>query len=143
MNTITTTRKHWTLFWIAWAAWLIASVAVSRAATVTLEWDPPAGPPTVVGYRMYLKTGTGLFVKAADIAQGVEHTFQSLPAGAYSAYVTAFTAEGIESGPSNTVTFNVPASPGKLRIKVAVETSGDNGETWEVASTTVIPVNNE
>lgn len=34
---MTTTHKHWTAFWLAWAVWLITSVAISRADTLQLR----------------------------------------------------------------------------------------------------------
>src|SRR6185503_5841564 len=44
---MTTTRKHWTLFWLAWAAWLIASVTLSRGSDIVIEYDDPGNVLTL------------------------------------------------------------------------------------------------
>lgn len=107
---MTTTRKHWAIFWLAWAVWLIASVAVARAADVSLEWDANT-EADLAGYNLTgasLTTGVPAY-RASILAPFTAHTASGLvPGASYIFTLTAFTSTGLESGPSNAVSYTVP-----------------------------------
>lgn len=122
-------------------ALLCVTMVTSYARPVELEWDDDLNPPnSVAKYGMYLKgNGQTNFTKVAEPTV-LNHTFANLAPGQYSFYVTAISAEGLESEPSNTLTLTIPAAPGKLRIKIALETSLDDGASWNLVAANVMPL---
>lgn len=108
------------------------------AATVELEWDDPENAAgSVQRYGVYLKTGDGEFVQVGSSITR-QYLFQALAPGNYQARVTAVSAEGLQSLPSNTITFTAPAAPANLRIKIALEVS-DDLQTWQTVAVHYAP----
>lgn len=78
------------------------TVTINAAQSVTLAWDDPA-PSTAVGYRVHWGTAAGVYANVADVGLVLTWTTPVLPTGQYFFMVTAYDANGIESGPSNEV----------------------------------------
>lgn len=101
------------LFWLA-AKGLISSVAVLlqaqdfSTASVGLTWTPNT-EPDIAGYRIHYSTGTNapLIVQVASNVNSV--TITNIPYNTpYAYYATAFNTRGMESDPSESITYSVP-----------------------------------
>jgi hypothetical protein len=87
-----------------------AFCACLDAASVTLAWDPNK-EPDVAGYRLYYGTPAGSFGTVVNTGNVTNHTVTDLRQGAsYAFYVTCYNTSGLESEPSNVVTYQAPAS---------------------------------
>lgn len=78
------------------------------APDVSLVWDrsPDA---TVVGYRLHSGTESGIYTEHLDVGAHTSTAVTGLFRGeTYYFAVTAYTADGIESDPSNEVSFTIP-----------------------------------
>ena len=114
---------------------VFASAWCARA--VTLEWD--ASPDVwVTGYRIYCGTNsvaplTNAVLKI-DCGTNLTCTVSNLLGGhSYYFVATAYTADGLESPPSNEVIWTVPITPPNLRT-VVVQWSGLVASTnWQDA----------
>ena len=114
---------------------VLASTWCARA--VTLEWD--ASPDVwVTGYRLYCGTNsvkplTNAVIKI-DVGTNLTATVSNLVTGkTYYFVATCYTAEGLESPPSNEVMWTVPFEPLNLRT-VIVQWSGAVASTnWQDA----------
>jgi uncharacterized protein DUF4082/fibronectin type III domain protein len=81
------------------------------AHSVTLAWDVDADP-TVVGYRLYYGTSSGSDTQSTDVANMTTATISNLAVGyTYFFAVRAYNAFGLESPPSNEVSFTPTANP--------------------------------
>jgi hypothetical protein len=96
------------------ALFLILCPVSVLAADIELEWDASTGP-NLAGYKVYY--GTSPHVYSASIATGKQTTctLRSLPAGTWYFAVTAYDAQGKESGFSNEVSTTI-AADGLLTI---------------------------
>lgn len=70
----------------------------------TLAWDP-SPTPTVVGYRLYQKDNAGHSYSVIGTTSGTTLSSQILDGVTYTWMVTAYTASGLESDPSNEVSY--------------------------------------
>jgi hypothetical protein len=87
---------------------LSASLGSATAANVSLHWNPSSGPG-VVGYNIYYGTASDYYTKKITIGNTNTVAISNLVCGAtYYFAVTAFDANGNESGFSNEATFIVP-----------------------------------
>jgi hypothetical protein len=68
-----------------------------------LSWTAPAGAAT---YTIYRNSGSG-WIQVKSGVTSTSYSDGNLPSGSYSYYVTAWSAAGLESAPSNTVTSSV------------------------------------
>ena len=95
---------------------LLGSLPAAQAAlSVTLAWDPDPG---VVGYRLHYGTSRGRYTETKDVGNTTRSTVWSLTAGeTYYFVVTAYNTAGLESEPSNEVSFT--ATPVRLISPVA------------------------
>ena len=116
---------------------VLASAWCARA--VTFEWD--ASPDQwVTGYRLYTHTnsmaaGTNLTTAIVRIDAGTNltATVTNLAPGRYYFVATAYTADNLESPPSNEIILSVPVQPPNLRT-VVVQWSGLVASTnWQDA----------
>ncbi|MDX1953113.1 MAG: Ig-like domain-containing protein [Verrucomicrobiota bacterium] len=83
----------------------IASIA-SGGESVRLSWDPNL-EPQVVGYNLYYRSLNSGYEKV-NVGGDTSVTLSGLERGmAYEFYVTAFTAENVESDPSSELRFKV------------------------------------
>ena len=116
---------------------VLASAWCARA--VTFEWD--ASPDAwVTGYRLYAHTnsmaaGTNLTTAVVKIDAGTNltATVTNLLPGKFYFVATAYTADNLESPPSNEIILSVPVQPPNLRT-VIVQWSGAVASTnWQDA----------
>ncbi|HEV8543364.1 MAG TPA: fibronectin type III domain-containing protein, partial [Verrucomicrobiae bacterium] len=81
-----------------------------NAAQVTVAWDPNT-EPDIAGYNIYY--GTNAFFQSASAGLNTSLTISNLVAGStYTIYATAFNLASLESDPSDSISYTVPASPG-------------------------------
>src|ERR1051325_8852031 len=90
------------IFIWALATALLASLRLF-GAQITLAWDPNT-ETDVAGYRIYYSSAAGK--RSLDAGNVTSATIPSLSDGTtYTIYATAYTAAGLESGPSSSVTY--------------------------------------
>jgi len=95
------------------------------AQNMQIEWDYPAPPADLAGFRLYVDKNMvqGVAVPTARSWSGPV----MMEEGAHAFNMTAYDTDGNESGYSNTVDFNYDAimgtAPGLIKIKVVVEYS--------------------
>ena len=81
------------------------------AADVTLAWDPSLSAG-ITGYRLYLGTTSGVYIQTSDVGIMTSTMVSNLIIGkTYYFVVTAYESSGLESPPSNEVSFTPTASP--------------------------------
>ena len=124
---------------IAFAVFLGFAQAVNQAAGVTLQWDRNA-ETEVVGYKVYsVSLGATNMVSVGTNSASLS----ALTVGqSYRFYVTAYTADGIESDPSNEVVYSVPApntAPSLAAIPVQAVTAAQTVTFTVVADDTDVP----
>ena len=103
-----------------------APPAGSQLRSVHLAWD--ANPePDIKGYRLHWGTETGAYPITVDVGNTTTGTLEvPATAGLYYAVVTAYNTAGLESLPSNEVSFSVvgpsrPTGVKMIRVSVTVE----------------------
>jgi Fibronectin type III domain len=80
-------------------------------ADVSLSWDPDSDP-SVVGYRLYSGTTSGVYTQTMEAGSATSMIVSNLtPGRTYYFAVTAYTSSFAQSGFSNQVSYQVPASP--------------------------------
>jgi hypothetical protein len=94
---------------------LLLFAACASSADVKLAWDHSV-TPTVTGYKVYYGNATGTYGTPITIGYVTTYTVTGLPPGTYFFAVTAFDAEGNESGFSNEVSCVVAAKPAPPRV---------------------------
>lgn len=100
------------------AALLVLGEISSMASSVKLAWDPNQ-EPEVTGYRLYYGVTGGALTNSIDAGNVTTVSVPELQAGqTYNFHVKAYTTEGIESDPSNEVTYTVPVpnTPPNLEV---------------------------
>ena len=83
------------------------------ATNVTLAWNanPPTSDPATntTGYRMHIGFASGNYTQSTDVGKNTTFTLTNLTSGStYYFAVTAYDAAGVESPPSNEVSFTAP-----------------------------------
>ena len=90
---------------------LLFAGSSTRAATITLAWDPNF-EPDIAGYRLHYGTPVGNFTSVVDVGLSTIAAAPDLVAGlSYAFYVTCYNLSGLESEPSNLVEYTVPPDP--------------------------------
>jgi hypothetical protein len=86
---------------------LLLTIASAKSATISLMWDPSPSVG-VSGYRLYYSAaGTNLSV--VDVGNKTTGDITNAVNGSvYTIYATAYSTNGVESEPSNTLLFSVP-----------------------------------
>jgi hypothetical protein len=111
------------------ASWLLAIVLLAGfagmveaafppvAAPFTLAWSSQSDP-SVAGFAVYYSAAGSLTTNRVDVGMLEATTLYNLTAGIeYSFFAVAYTAEGIESLPSNVVSYQPPIiSPIKISV---------------------------
>lgn len=91
------------------AALLLAVSRLNFSASITVAWDPNPDP-NVAGYNLYFRETGAAITNKLNVLNVTNTTISSLQAGAtYEMFVTAYCVDGIESEPSNAVTYSTPA----------------------------------
>lgn len=110
----------------------LAVAAPATNGTITLAWD---AAPNAVGYRVYLGPTNMASYNSYALGAVTTATIEKLLVGGnYRAYVTAHDAAGLESVPSNEVTFQAKPAAAKITTTIrihtfAIETVGVSGKT--------------
>jgi len=109
---------------------IVAAVSFSTLAqstnvdTVTLAWNPSPSPG-VTGHRLYFSRSTNEWTHVKILGIATQTTVALTEPGRWYFVVTARSAEGLESIPSNMVAYDVAESPDAsegLRILSAIVT---------------------
>jgi hypothetical protein len=91
---------------------IICILSISKAPSVqalTLTWRAPDSGPSVAGYYLYMWDTGFLVPRRIDVGDTTSHRITGLVEGrTYSFYLTAYSAHGLESDPSNTFVYDVP-----------------------------------
>jgi hypothetical protein len=95
---------------LCWAG-AVGTVHGAEGAPVTLAWD--ANPETdLAGYRVYYGLTSGTPTKTLDVGKATTAILQGLTATTtYYAVITAYNTAGVESFPSDEISFNPLAPP--------------------------------
>jgi hypothetical protein len=94
----------WKAVLTGFSSLLLASLWTTHAASVTLAWDTDSG---AAGYRLYYGTSSGNYSQSMDVGNQTTATVSNLTAGqTYYFAVAAYNSSGLESQPSNQVTYN-------------------------------------
>lgn len=76
---------------------------------VPLTWDPDPDP-SVVGFRFHCGTTSGVFTQVINVGDATTRLVSNLVGGkTYFFAVTAYGANGVESPPSNEVSYAAPS----------------------------------
>jgi hypothetical protein len=105
---------------------ILMFTSMAWADQVKVAWDTYPNQTQIVGFRLYRSASPGVYVYGSGSANlvaqiatpsQVTYTIPNIPDGTY-LVLTAYTATGAESGPSNEVRYVfVPGSPtGLVRI---------------------------
>jgi hypothetical protein len=110
---------------------LLTSILTSvHGAEVSLAWDPAEGDD-VVGYRVHYGSASGAYDHSMDVGNATTATVPNLNNGTtYFIAVTASNSAGLESLPSNEISFTpTTSSPSSLSGKYAgLSSPGASGE---------------
>jgi len=99
-----TTVCAWLTFVICWVS------EVQAAQSVALAWDP-SPDPAIAGYRLYSGNSSRIYTQQLEVGNMTTTLVSNLADGrTYFFAVTAYTADGDESIPSNEVSYAAPAS---------------------------------
>ena len=97
---------------------------------VTLAWNPSASP-NVIGYNVYYGSACGSYTNKISVGNVTSATVPGLQNGACNYFVvTACDALGLESLPSNEVSFTAPA-----RATLALQTAQLDGSSTSITIT--------
>jgi hypothetical protein len=97
-------QVHWKALLSGVVSLLIGMGSAANAANVTLAWDAESG---VAGYRLHYGTSSGSYTQSSDVGTNTTATVSNLTAGQmYYFVVTAYNSAGLESQPSDQVSFN-------------------------------------
>lgn len=105
-------------FLLFWSGQIFSAIVIPN---VILAWDP-SPDESVVGYYLYTGTEPGQYTAHEDLGDRTTTAVSGLTKGVtYYFAVTAYNAEGLESDPSNEISFVVP---GILRMAPNSSTNG-------------------
>lgn len=97
-----------------WAAVLVGIWGGGNSAnaeSVVLAWDP-SPDEWVVGYAIHYGVQSGVYVNRTEVGNVTNALIDGLQPGTQYFFVaTAYTADGLESEPSNEVSYTVPSPP--------------------------------
>ena len=116
---------------------LIVSLSLCQAAqTVTLAWNA-SSDSSIAGYKLRYGTTSGALNQVVDAGKMTTKTVSNLNDGTtYFFTVTAYNTAGIESAPSNQVSYTTNAPPSGGRVLTVMSGSGDGN----YATGTKVPV---
>ena len=103
-----TLHQHLRLSQVALAAtFLVISCGASVARDVTVAWNPNP-ESNIVGYTLRYGLSSGVYPYSVEVGIDPIVTLPTLPGGTYYCIVTAHNSAGLESLPSNELSFEVP-----------------------------------
>lgn len=121
----------------AWLALCLAWTA-GAASQVSLAWEP-SPDADVTAYRLYWGGAAGTWTNHHALGNVTNAVFSDLtPGGRYYFVVTALNTAGLESDPSNEVSYSVPTKPrppGELQITQTLQTATSPAGPWREIGT--------
>src|ERR1700736_2128701 len=82
---------------------------VQAAQSIALAWDANTAPD-IVGYRLYTGTASGVYTQQIEVGNNTSTSVSNLVDGTtYFFAVTDYDTSGVESSPSNEVSYTAPA----------------------------------
>lgn len=124
--------KSPSIFWKLFTPGFLALILLclpAAAASVTLEWDANE-ESDLSGYRLYIGTEPGNYSTVTNVGNSTRATVPNLQdATTYYFVVTAYNTLGLESVPSNEVTFTTPPPVPNQPPQITVSEPG-NGNTY-------------
>ena len=108
-----------------------AQVPVPAVKPIGIEWDAPAPGDPVESYRLY-RLVDGVWTQQLSVAGAVVTCEVPREAGKHAYYVTAVSADGLESEPSNVLEFTVPKTR-VLKLQASVDLVN-----WSTLAETVV-----
>ncbi len=112
---------------------LVSIAGLARASeSVTLAWDPSLDSD-LAGYKIYYGPASGTYTNEIDLGLVTTNTVCCLTPGAtYFFVVTVYNTAGLESDPSNEISYTVPTTTSGFRIlSLKPDVSGGFTLTWE------------
>jgi hypothetical protein len=95
---------------------LVCSAFEVEAAVVTLAWDLSSSP-NIAGYRLYSGTTSGVYGQTIEVGNATSTLVSNLVTGkTYFFTVTAYNTTGVESAPSNEVSYLAPPNTGPAQM---------------------------
>jgi hypothetical protein len=101
----------------------LAALAVLQASaladqTVTLAWDP-SPDPEIAGYNVYYGSASGAYTNHVSVGNVTNATISGLlKGGTYFFVVTSYNTSGLESDPSNEISYAVPLLAGRTTLQI-------------------------
>ena len=114
-----------------------SSKSSAAGQSVSLAWDANS-ETDVIGYIVYMGTVSGSYPITNYVGQATSATVSGLqPGGIYYFVVTAYTASGLESNPSEEIVYQAPGLAPKPQVSMAggtisVKFSAISGKTYVV-----------
>jgi len=100
---------------------LIIFASADAGESVTLAWDPNVDA-NIAGYRLHYGTAPDVYSSVLDVGNDTTGTIHDLiPGVAYYIVVTAYNADGLESPPSNEVSFTLDPATDETDASDVVE----------------------
>lgn len=120
-----------TALWF-WLSLIVCSELAQSAEQVTLAWNP--NPESdIIGYRLYYGKVSGQYSQSVDAGNTTTFTLTGLSAGTvYYAVVTAYNTFGLESLPSNEISFE--ANPAETPPIIGFESPDDRSVQFAPAT---------
>jgi fibronectin type 3 domain-containing protein len=95
---------------------LVCSAFEVEAAVVTLAWDLSSSP-NIAGYRLYSGTTSDVYSQTIELGNATSTLVSNLVTGkTYFFVVTAYNTMGVESAPSNEVSYLAPPTTGPAQM---------------------------
>jgi hypothetical protein len=117
---------------------LFFALLQNAVQAVQLAWDP-SPEANVVGYALYYGTNSGGYQTRIDTGSQTNATIQiPINGTTYFLMVTAYTIDGVESLPSNEVSYQAPAATSAVQLRVTparqviLTVTGQVGRTYNI-----------
>ena len=111
---------------------LVCSAFEIEAAVVTLAWDLSSSR-NIAGYRLYSGTTSGVYGQTSELGNATSTLVSNLVTGkTYFFVVTAYNTMGVESAPSDEVSYLAPPTTGPAQM-----VSPTPGSTFTSSSATL------
>ena len=95
---------------------LVCSAFEIEAAVVTLAWDLSSAP-NIAGYRLHSGTTSGVYGQTSELGNATSTLVSNLVTGkTYFFVVTAYNTMGVESAPSDEVSYLAPPTTGPVQM---------------------------
>lgn len=105
---------------------LLAVLRTAEGASVSIAWEP-SGSVGVTNYVVRFWRDGAAVINSTNTGTATTHTLRNLDAGRWHCQVSAQSAQGIESDPSNLLVMDVPAAP---VIRINLQGAGSLTGPW-------------